>query len=141
MNLQLTDIYVLDNTRLINTGALSEQFIGQHLQYDDPSWLKPELYYWRREKKGSSSEVDFLISSGQDIVPIEVKAGKTGSLRSLHTFAALKKTKRALRFNGDIPSVTQVDFSIERIGQAEYTLISLPLYLVGQCRRMLVGKA
>ncbi len=138
LNLQLTDIHVLDNTRLINTGALSEQFIGQHLLYSNPPWLKPELYYWHREKKGSASEVDFLISSGQDIVPVEVKAGKTGSLRSLHTFAALKKTKRALRFNGDIPSVTHVGTSIERIGKAEYTLISLPLYLVGQSGRILM---
>ena len=137
LGLRLTDVYTMDNILLINNGAMTEQFIGQHLLFNSPSWIKPELFYWHREKKGASSEVDYLISDGPAIVPVEVKAGKTGSLRSLHTFAALKGTKRALRFNGDLPSITDVKTTIEHIGGADYKLISLPLYMVGQFNRIL----
>jgi len=137
LNLRLTDVYTMDNLLLINSGALAEQFAGQHLLYDNYPWIKPELFYWHREKKGSSSEVDFLTADGTDVLPVEIKAGKTGSLRSLHTFAALKKTRRALRFNSDIPSVTRVKTAIEHIGKADYELISLPLYMIGEYKRLL----
>ncbi len=49
-------------------------------------YKKPELYYWVRETKSSSAEIDYVISNGSDIIPIEVKAGKTGRLKSLHQF-------------------------------------------------------
>ncbi len=137
LNLRLTDVYLMDNMELINRGALCEQFIGQHLLYSGSPWMKPELFYWHREKKGSSSEVDFLVPYGQDVIPVEVKAGKTGSLRSLHAFSALKKTKTALRFNGDTPSVTNVKTTVEHLGKADYKLVSLPLYMVEQFRRMI----
>ena len=93
------------------------QFIGQHLLYNSSPWQKPELYYWHREKKGASSEVDYLITDGPNIIPVEVKAGKTGSLRSLHTFAALKGTILALRFNADLPSTTRIKTTIEHAGK------------------------
>ena len=92
------------------------------------------------EKKGASSELDYLITDGPLLIPVEGKAGKTGSLRSLHTFAALKKTKFALRLNGDLPSITDVKTTIEYIGEADYKLMSLPLYMVGQFNRLLHSK-
>jgi predicted AAA+ superfamily ATPase len=122
---------------MINRGALAEQFIGQHLLHASPSWIKPELYYWTRHKKGSSSEVDYIICTGPDVIPVEVKAGKTGTLRSLHTFAALKGTKLAVRFNADRPSLTEIETEISNIGIARYLLISLPLYMVEQTHRLL----
>ena len=60
-------------------GALAEQFVAQQLLS-----YKGDLNYWARTKPGSSSEVDFVIIENKEIVPIEVKAGKKGSLKSLH---------------------------------------------------------
>lgn len=137
LGFRLTDVYTVDNVELINNGAMAEQFIGQHLLFASFPWIKPELFYWHREKKGSSSEVDYLIADGPVIIPVEVKAGKIGSLRSLHTFAASKGINLALRFNSDLPSVTNVNTTIEHIGRANYKLISLPLYMVGQFNRIL----
>ena len=45
---------------------------------------KPTL--WIREKKQANAEVDFLIVKDGNVVPIEVKSGATGSLRSLHSY-------------------------------------------------------
>jgi len=64
----------------IYRGALAEQFAGQELLAADRS----ELYYWSREAKSSSAEVDYLIENNGKILPIEVKSGVSGKLRSMH---------------------------------------------------------
>jgi hypothetical protein len=45
-----------------------------------------KLGTWVRNARGSSAEVDFVISMGNRMIPVEVKAGKTGTLRSLLLF-------------------------------------------------------
>jgi hypothetical protein len=46
------------------------------------------LYYWQREARGSEAEIDYLSAIGGEVVPIEVKAGKGSTLKSLHLFLA-----------------------------------------------------
>jgi len=43
-----------------------------------------ELYYWARDAKSSSAEVDYLLDKDGGIHPVEVKSGASGRLRSLH---------------------------------------------------------
>ena len=62
---------------MLNEGILAEQFIGQHLLYRNHGIDKPYLYYWLREGKKHNAEVDFVITAGKHIVPVEVKSGKT----------------------------------------------------------------
>ena len=104
-------------------------------QYND--FQEPELYYWAREKKAASAEVDFVITdSRRRIIPIEVKSGSTGSMRSLQIMMIEKSLHHAVRFNSDPPSV----FHEKRktvLGDAEYTLYSLPHYLAGQIIRLM----
>lgn len=113
---------------LVNQGRLTEQFVGQHLLYDGPPFQGPELYYWAREKKNAAAEVDYVTSVGSRIVPVEVKSGKSGTLRSLHLFLKEKKLSLGVRFNSEPPSVLKEDGT---------TLVSLPFYLVGQWSRLL----
>ena len=61
-------------------GKLAEQFVAQELIANHSS----ELFYWAREARGSNAEVDCLAIRDGRIVPIEVKSGAGGSLRSLH---------------------------------------------------------
>ena len=61
-------------------GKLAEQFVAQELIANHSS----ELFYWAREARGSSAEVDYLTVRDGKIVPVEVKSGAGGSLRSLH---------------------------------------------------------
>jgi predicted AAA+ superfamily ATPase len=139
LSLRLLDLHNASDLLLVNSGACAEQFVGQQLLAANPTWIKPELFYWHREKKGSNAEVDYLVNSGPTVLPIEVKAGKTGSLRSLHTFMALKQSKLALRFNTDRPSITEVSTEISQVGKADYRLLSLPLYMTGQATRLLAA--
>ena len=70
---------------------------------------------------------------GGRIVPIEVKAGRTGTLKSLHQFAAEKRAPLAVRLDAEPPSLHTVDAEVRRGHGSErvrYRLASLPLYLV-----------
>jgi len=128
----------LDNNLVaINQGALAEQFIGQHLAYINQYYEEPELFYWTRETKGSSSELDYVISHKHHIIPIEVKAGKTGTLKSLHYFMAKKKHPYAVRFNTDTMSVHDIDSKTTTGAPTKFKLISAPLYLIDQLHRIL----
>lgn len=121
---------------LINNGALAEQFVGQHLLYSGPWYQAPALHYWMREAKSASAEVDYVIAQGQQIIPVEIKAGKSGTLKSLHRFLYEKRRSFGLRFNGDIASLLR---SVVDVGESrlEFDLLSLPLYMVGQARRLI----
>ena len=64
----------------IHEGDLAEQFVGQEMLVSQGS----DLHYWSREAKSSNAEVDYLAVIGGSIVPVEVKNGPSGRLRSLH---------------------------------------------------------
>lgn len=123
----------MDDIQLINEGAIAEQFIGQHLQdllADSPN---RELTYWLREGRTANAEVDYVIALEGRIVPIEVKAGNRGTLRSLHQFMGDKSPPLAVRFDSNPPSTQIVDAVIQKSRVAtriQYKLISLPLYLI-----------
>jgi Holliday junction resolvase-like predicted endonuclease len=121
---------------LVNAGAAVEQVVGQHLLHAGPFWEKPELFYWAREKPTSTAEVDYVIVCGGRIVPVEVKAGKTGRLRSLWQFVDEKKSRLALRFNADKPSLLEATDTMHDGTRLSYRLLSLPLYLIDHANRL-----
>ncbi|MEA1878493.1 MAG: AAA family ATPase [Bacteroidota bacterium] len=137
LKLRLTDI---NNLTTINEGSLAEQFIGQQLQSLEPFYSESELYYWMREKRNSEAEVDFIMESRNCPIPIEVKAGKTGTLKSLQIYMYEKKLETAIRFNSAQPTKTKISTSI-RIGtekpQVNFDLVSLPMYLVSEYPRII----
>jgi len=113
-------------------GALAEQFIGQELFTTSPPYIDPKLYYWTREEKNANAEIDYIYQHNNSIYPIEVKAGKTGSLKSLQVYLFEKKLDIGIRFNLDLPSVGKFQTKVRtrnEDGEIEFTLISLPLYL------------
>ncbi|MBN2443964.1 MAG: ATP-binding protein [Spirochaetales bacterium] len=134
------DLENLNNRQLINEGPFAEQFISQHLNPDDTCQTNPELYYWANESKKSNAEIDFVISRGRLIVPLEIKAGKAGSLKSLHHFMQKKKLAYAIRFDINLPSKQEVSTTISlgtRLIKSEYCLLSLPLYAVEKLTKIL----
>ncbi len=140
LHLSLLDLR-REDLSLVNDGAMAEQFIGQHLLYGCPWYETPNLYYWMREAKSSAAEVDYVIAQGQQIVPVEIKAGKTGTLKSLHRFLLEKQRSFGLRFNGDIPSLMRGSTQAADKTRLEFELLSLPLYMVGQARRLVAARS
>ena len=84
--------------------AIAEQFVGQHLQTTLADKPNRELNYWLREGKSSNAELDFVIGLRGEIIPIEIKSGATGSLKSLHQFMGTKNAPLAIRFDANKPS-------------------------------------
>ena len=101
----------------IYRGALAEQFVGQELTASTGE----NLFYWARANRGSSAEVDYIVSVNGKIYPIEVKSGSSGSLKSLHL--ALKTFPA---------SPGGIVFSTREYGEIpEQKLTFLPLYYAG----------
>jgi predicted AAA+ superfamily ATPase len=121
----------------INKGQIAEQVAGQLLRTIEPFYIEPNLYCWHRDEEGSNAEVDYVIQHGNTVVPIEVKAGRTGSLKSLHLFMGLKNLDTAVRINAQIPTKTRVETKDHTGKKIEYTLLSIPFYLIGQLHRLL----
>jgi predicted AAA+ superfamily ATPase len=82
MGIEYNEALNHDNLLSIYRGQLAEQFVGQEFA----SSFKNQLYYWARDAKNSQAEIDFLLHKNGDFIPVEVKDGPAGKLRSLHYF-------------------------------------------------------
>jgi uncharacterized protein len=80
------DGWQLNKIQVKTLGGIAEQFVAQELIAYTSIKTKTDLYYWHRESKSSNAEIDFVAIKNQEIIPIEVKAGATGHLRSMHEF-------------------------------------------------------
>jgi predicted AAA+ superfamily ATPase len=136
LGLSLDQLSAITEVDLINSGGIAEQVTGQLLRTLNPFYIEPALYYWQRES-GGSAEIDYVIQHQSYIIPIEVKAGSTGGLKSLHVFMALKKLSVAVRINSDLPSKTPVSVKDHEGKLVQYELLSLPFYLLGELHRLL----
>ncbi len=134
------DLTELGDLITANEGMLAEQFIAQELLTIYKAYLNPELFYWSREEKSSNAEVDFIFQHKNKIYPIEVKAGKTGTLKSIQVYLYEKKLKNGIRFNMDLPSLgcfkTKLNVPTKN-SELSWTLLSLPLYMVSELRRII----
>lgn len=82
---------------LVNKGAVTEMIAGLELmRYKTPD-IRQELYYWIREAKNSQAEIDYVSTLRLKVLPIEVKAGSRGGMKSLWIFMREKKLDRAVR--------------------------------------------
>ncbi len=138
-----TSIEALDAVRLVNEGGIAEQYVGQQLVALGGGEQPPELHYWLRHARRSNAEVDYVTSHGDWVVPIEVKAGRSGSLKSLLQFAHEKRPRLAVRFDANPASLQTVRHTI-RTGEGTQPvtvrILSLPLYAVDALPRLLAAQ-
>lgn len=85
--------------RLVNEGAFAEIYAGTELIAGMPNYLRHELFYWHREAQASNAEVDYLILREGNIVPIEVKSGTRGAMKSMHMFLNQRQAPRGTRLS------------------------------------------
>ena len=97
LGLDMSQIFVADDFRTINRGAIAELFVGLELLKGTSCFHPASLYYWQREKYQSSAQIDFLIQKGTQIIPVEVKAGTQGAMQSLHLFMKEKGITKGIR--------------------------------------------
>lgn len=83
-------------------------------------------HFWVREKAQASSEVDLVLQYNNKVIPIEIKSGATGALKSLHEFIERTNHHYAIRMYAG-------EFNIEEHSTPKqnkpYKLMNLPYYL------------
>jgi predicted AAA+ superfamily ATPase len=89
------------------------------------------LQFWVREKKESTAEVDYLFQHDGLIIPIEVKSGKEGTLKSLHSYMDIAPHDIAIRFYAGALNITD---AITQKGK-HYKILNLPYYLGSQIEK------
>lgn len=99
LDLDLSEHILKKPVELISKGNLAELFVGlELLAYHEPD-SRPQLYYWHREARASNAEIDYVIQRGHEILPIEVKAGTKGGMKSLFLFLEEKGIPLGVRFS------------------------------------------
>jgi predicted AAA+ superfamily ATPase len=110
--------WITDSYNLINAGPVAEQFVGQEI-CAKTNFKRGKLYYWARDKSGSSAEVDYMIEHLSGVTPVEVKAG---------TFGRLKSMQLLLKSN---PAISEgIKVSLDNF-EKENNIQSIPLYAFG----------
>ncbi len=114
----------------IYQGLIIEHIVMQELK----TLVKTRnLHFWVREKKQSNSEVDFVFAFQKFLIPIEVKSGKSGTLRSLHEFMDRTNHHYAVRLYANKLSIDDVLTSKGK----HYKLLNLPYFLISEIDRYL----
>jgi hypothetical protein len=107
-------------------GRFAECFVGQQLRISaSAAW---PLYFWVRESSRASAEVDFLLVKHPVCIPVEVKSGTSGTLKSMHQYLWRSGGKTGIRLDSGNVSDRQLEIKMTD-GVLCYRLISLPLYL------------
>ena len=111
-------IMLEEDLMAINRGSVMEQFAGQQLLAAMDPFEERRIHFWAREKKSSQAEVDFLTTYKGMVFPMEVKSGKSGTLKSLRLF---------LEEHPDTPF--GIRFSMNELSWYD-RILSIPLYMV-----------
>jgi len=133
LGISLAAIETTPEINEVSKGVLAEQFVGQHLMYDRPMFEAPSIYYWERQVKHSTAEVDYLVPWDQHVLPVEVKSGHKGHMKSLQQFLLKKNANRALRFSSGPLLLKDYEYGG---GTHCYRFLNVPHYLVGQWSRL-----
>lgn len=118
LGLELSELLTDPMVEFINKGSIAEIFAGLELCAGGAPDSACQLYYWHREARSSNAEVDYLLQKGADIIPIEVKSGKRGSMQSMSVFMSEHKSRYGIRL------------SLENCSRYKDIAV-IPLYLAG----------
>lgn len=98
-------------------GALTEQYVCQQLQTIEDL----DVYYYTNDR--GSCEVDFIVDTGERIIPVEVKAETNLKAKSLRTYREKFSPEISIR-------TSMADY------KKEDWLVNLPLYAIDQIARI-----
>ena len=92
-----TQILTASAADLVNKGSMAEMVAGlELLRYKSPN-LRHDLFYWTRQQRNSLAEVDYLEARNMQVLPIEVKAGTQGGMKSLWMLMREKRLTYGIR--------------------------------------------
>ena len=125
-----THILTATAADLVNKGPMAEMLAGlELLHYRSPN-LRHDLFYWVRQAKNSLAEIDYLLSRDMKVLPLEVKAGVQGGMKSLWDFMRDKKLSQAIRCS--LEDFGHFDYIDSKADNAVRHVEIVPLYAISQ---------
>ena len=125
-----THILTATAADLVNKGPMAEMLVGlELLHYRSPN-LRHDLFYWVRQAKNSLAEIDYLLSRDMKVLPLEVKAGVQGGMKSLWDFMRDKKLSQAIRCS--LEDFGHFDYIDSKAENAVRHVEIVPLYAISQ---------
>ena len=123
-----THILTATAADLVNKGPMAEMLAGLELiHYRTPN-LQHELFYWLRQAKNATAEVDYILPFDMRILPFEVKAGVQGGMKSLWDYMREKKLSQAIRCS--LENFGEFDYTDEKAEGAIRHVRIFPLYAI-----------
>lgn len=107
-------------------GRIAEMIVGQEIIASD-STVAENPVFWVREKRQAPAEVDYLVQHGSFVIPVEVKAGATGTLRSIHQFINRCPHSYAVRLYAGPLEIQHLKTPEKK----PFSLLNLPYFLTG----------
>lgn len=115
--------------KFVNRGKLAEMFVAHELKKSGTPLEDNPLYYWHRDNKNGKAEVDFVVQYKNAPLPIEVKSGVKGSMKSLRILMDEKSFSLGIRA------------SEENFGSLDEGRIQIvPMYFIGEYEAILNHK-
>jgi predicted AAA+ superfamily ATPase len=99
LGLNLSEVLLSDDFETVCADGVAEMFTGMELVKARSPFAPPQLFYWTQEEKNSRAEVDFVVSIGRRIVPLEVKSGKQGKMQNINLFMKEKQSEYGIRIS------------------------------------------
>ena len=125
-----THILTATAADLVNKGPMAEMLAGlEVLHYLSPN-IHHDLFYWVRKAKNSLAEIDYLLSRDMKVLPLEVKAGVQGGMKSLWDFMRDKKLSQAIRCS--LENFGKFDYIDPKADNAVRHVEIVPLYAISQ---------
>ena len=129
----IQDDYIgLKDLDSVYRGTITEHLIGHEILAAN-RYSKNKPVFWVREKEGSRAEIDYLLKYKSALVPVEVKSGKTGTMKSLHLFMDSSKSNLGIRLFRDKISIAEVQTPKGK----HFRLLNLPYFLGGKLHEYL----
>jgi len=99
LHLDVSSMLIEKEADVVNKGILAEVFAGLEQVKAQSPYAPAALYYWQREERNALAEVDYLAEIHGRVVPVEVKAGTRGTMRSMQMFLQLKHGDYGVRLS------------------------------------------
>jgi len=123
------ELFNTEDISIAYNGLVAEHIAAQELQANKDNFLQ-KTHFWVREKKQSNAEIDFVFQYQNMLIPVEVKTGKSGRLRSLHQFIDNCPHKYAVRIYSGKYSIQET----QTIEGKKYLLLNLPFFLISKIK-------
>ncbi len=146
LRIQALDMGILSNessfiltsspTDLVNKGALAEMFAGLEFIKNGNTRMPESLFYWENLSRGASAEVDYIAAFNMSVLPIEVKSGISGKMKSLRMFMQSKSIHTAIRTSLENFGKIEID-NIQENKTEKFVINIIPLYAIYNYRRYL----